>query len=128
MTSSPIPTEGGKHTPGPWFIECDGLPELRNVSTYITAGQFEDHVLICEVNTDAPDARLIAAAPALLEALKGIMPLAEIGAAAELARFERMHLPRDHSITASIGIDRVRAAISAALAALAKATGGEDGR
>lgn len=71
--TSPIPTEGGKHTPGPWFIECDGLPELRNVSTYITAGQFEDYVLICEVNTDAPDARLIAAAPALLEALQNFV-------------------------------------------------------
>ena len=107
---SPIPTEGGKHTPGPWFIECDGLPELRNVSTYITAGQFEDHVLICEVNTDAPDARLIAAAPALLEALTKVSMSAVIIPG----------LPSEAALSVEV--------LKEVAAALAQATGGEDGR
>lgn len=51
-------------------------------------------------------------------AFQAIMPFAEIGAASEIARFNAMHLPDDHSITAYIGIDRVRAAMSAARAAL----------
>jgi hypothetical protein len=89
-TSAP-PIACAAFTPGPWFIECDGLPELRNVSTYITAGSGSDHVLIAEINTDAPDARLIAAAPELYEALRFYVEAEDTGLENdELDRFARL--------------------------------------
>lgn len=62
-------TDGGapsaSHTPGPWRVEQDGLPEMRNVGTYVVAGHRLDGALIADINTSMADARLIAAAPDL---------------------------------------------------------------
>lgn len=55
------------HTPGPWAAERG-----TNLIVYVAAGAYPYGQSICEVessNKDA-DARLIAAAPAMLDALK----------------------------------------------------------
>ena len=79
----------GKHTPGPWYIWNEDLELNPDTSTgfplICAAGETSDDesVDICEVNADYPanyvaNARLIAAAPELLEALKGIVACASI--------------------------------------------------
>ncbi len=53
------------HTPGPWHTTGTQHEEVRN----------GDGFLVCKARTD--DARLIAAAPDLLEALEDLLPLLE---------------------------------------------------
>jgi hypothetical protein len=48
------------HTPGPWFVDEQGAPTIRKA----------DGSVICGVPSNYDDARLIAAAPELLAALK----------------------------------------------------------
>lgn len=68
------------HTPGPWWIAEHGV---RDVGGYIahtnSAQRYEgqDERYAFEVAQREADKRLIAAAPALLEALKGFMAGAE---------------------------------------------------
>ena len=60
-------SETAKHTPGPWRIEEDEFGFAvhgKKTATYT--------VYICEQIDAEPDAHLIAAAPELLEALKGM--------------------------------------------------------
>lgn len=52
-----------KHTPGPWVW----TPESESIHGYSPEG--EALVVVYELNTNEADARLIAAAPELLEAL-----------------------------------------------------------
>jgi hypothetical protein len=54
------------HTPGPWFMSNDGDSQIRANDPTDASGE----TTICEVNGTASDARLIAAAPALLAALQ----------------------------------------------------------
>ncbi len=67
-------TNETKHTPGPWTI----LPgEQGRLPRYIiSADRLPPLKMICELGTKA-NARLIAAAPELLEALTHVLPLAE---------------------------------------------------
>ena len=56
------------HTPGPWEVSKHGTPE-SHPQYGIYAGSKNDHVIVKGDNATT-DARLIAAAPELLEALK----------------------------------------------------------
>ena len=63
-----------KHTPGPWVVRH--VPERYNASTYCidwSAHQEE----VAEIVHGEANARLIAAAPDLLAAAKGLLGLAE---------------------------------------------------
>ena len=56
-----------QHTPGPWWVEKDGSAEHRNEANVINGA---DGTMIVYGQVNDADARLIAAAPDLLEALK----------------------------------------------------------
>lgn len=56
-----------KHTPGPWVW----TPESESIHGYSPEG--EALVVVYELNTNEADARLIAAAPELLEAAKMVL-------------------------------------------------------
>ena len=66
----------GKHTPGPWRIDrenvehtcCWNIAIRAKVPTWHNAHGFWDEMIVAEC--DDADAHLIAAAPALLEALE----------------------------------------------------------
>ena len=105
-----------KHTPGPWWLQADGAgwyvectPERGHSVAYIRSEVAED-------DPDTPDAekkanaRLIAAAPELLEALQKFVAWSEAERNHEGTTFwERVEMLRD--------LD------DAAAAAIAKATG-----
>lgn len=55
------------HTPGPWSHRKDGLPELKNQNNIIDTANGE---IIVYGQANDEDARLISAAPDLLEALR----------------------------------------------------------
>lgn len=59
-----------KHTPGPWKFGKDGAIEHNNVQIYIDGA---DGTLIVYGQVKDADARLIAAAPDLLESLRGFI-------------------------------------------------------
>jgi hypothetical protein len=74
-----------KYTPGPWFPEYGEDIWIRD----------EDGNHIATVHTDILDARLIAAAPVLLEALKGLLagpnwPGAQMTARNAIAKVESL--------------------------------------
>jgi hypothetical protein len=93
-----------KHTPAPWGIEiaADGLNKWVGCSRYsvATIAELPNQVNIGEADANA---RLIAAAPELLEALTNLCGLAE-------KRPGSLH--------------EYKAAVDSARAAIAKATGG----
>lgn len=65
-----------KGTPGPWEVEEDDFYEnsyIRQKATTRRLSGFVVECLICENVDNDDDARLIAAAPELLEALKLLM-------------------------------------------------------
>lgn len=93
-----------KHTPGPWRVEIDDSPDAAWAWQWPTIVSDEYEVVGTEgiygdLETDMANARLIAAAPDLLEALKEVF--ADHDAANRLSWNDR------------------------AAAAIAKATGGE---
>ena len=97
------------HTPGPWDIEK--CPEAQAVTdgrdwpwlvTY-NDGEYEGHLALVQTQNAEANARLIAAAPDLLEALEGIAAL-----------LEQLGFVSDASLT-----------VGAARAAIAKAKGEE---
>jgi len=98
--------EAMKHTPGPWYI--DPIKAHANGNRRIMAEQCTPVAIVPEHL--AADARLIAAAPQLLEALQDVC-----------ARL----LYRGVSTNAG---HPDRTAFEIARAAIAKATGGDDGR
>ena len=63
--------EAMKHTPGPWSVE-KGDPECGNYGWYVChPDTVDEESAICNLSVEAEaNARLIAAAPELLEALK----------------------------------------------------------
>lgn len=87
-----------KHMPGPWSFEKSGLINGRNGK--LVAEAFGD-----DIRGDQPNARLIAAAPELLDSLNDFLnnPLFQVGVGGNPIAVDRM-------------IDKARAAI-------AKATG-----
>ena len=99
MTSSPIPTEGGKS----WTWELHELSEGPSAIVYDEHGR-----MIADHLTPAIAAK-IAAAPAMLEALQGLTH----------------GLPE---LLESIGYTDEEGLIDEALAVIALAAGGEDGR
>lgn len=80
-----------KHTPGPWLVEHD--KEFDEVTVYAEIEEYEYNMTICEVSSYitkdgapvglmdteqiADNARLIAAAPEMYEALRDIVEQAE---------------------------------------------------
>ena len=104
------PQEGGKHTPGPW----------RTDGCYISSnyGEVGHAYWVSSMPADMSEAnaRLMAAAPALLEALDL--------AVAILQEAE----PRLGYAEGSLGQIEIEEAIETGLAALLQATGGENGR
>lgn len=96
------------------IIEC----HTDNCYALLTADSPDKAVAAWNRRAEGVAALQQAGEPEKNDALRAIMPFAEIGAASEIARFNAMHLPDDHSIAAYIGIDRVRAAMSAARDAL----------
>lgn len=78
MTDHTSSAGAGAHTPGPWEAYLTGHAEMNNLQWIVTGvddGSGENIPLICEVNRGKKDAFLIAAAPALLKALKAIVAL-----------------------------------------------------
>ena len=94
-----------KHTPGPWSVRGgqgdDGYCEYRHIYAPAAASKCVD------AKISEADARLIAAAPDLLEAL------------------QRLRVEAQHFADNRIGEQFFRAAIDGAVEAIAKATGGD---
>jgi hypothetical protein len=63
-----------KHTPGPWTIDAEESALDFEMEYWVRDATGEDICLLC---SDKKTARLIAAAPDLLEALMRILPMAE---------------------------------------------------
>ena len=98
-----------KHTPGPWFISSPGSADklyvgpvvIQSHRTAFTNASTPDALGHIDNDTLYANARLIAAAPDLLEALQYLLPIAE------------------KNVETSFGQDAIRIAS----AAIAKATG-----
>lgn len=103
-------TEGGKHTPGPWEVCGQFVRTPFRHGEPDAAGLMVADVRfgIWPPEQHAANARLIAAAPALLEALTDLVIY--------------------HDIPDECQDQVVKPLLKAALAALAQATGGEDVR
>lgn len=72
-----------QHTPGPWWLQADGAgwyvectPERGHSVAYVRAEAGEDDPDTPDAEKEA-NARLIAAAPELLEALRGVLRVAD---------------------------------------------------
>lgn len=69
----------GQHTPGPWVLADNGMGVIRGgvVRQYANGSTQDQIVMACSVTDDngcmKANARLIAAAPELLEALKRLL-------------------------------------------------------
>ncbi len=59
-----------KHTPGPWFVESHGRYRVASITS--TTGIYADAPPLMQT---APDARLIASAPDLLEFAQWVLSL-----------------------------------------------------
>jgi hypothetical protein len=101
-----------KHTPGPWVADLETYPIMvRSQSeTWPLVDELGNEegrtgVFIANTGDNKANARLIAAAPDLLEALKVIL--------------------RDHMAVHGVGDLEMQPALFQARAAIAKATGGE---
>ena len=67
-------TQATKHTPGPWGVQTRGGGKTQEVETLNVLAPFADQ-WVCELTycpEEQANARLIAAAPEMLEALKTI--------------------------------------------------------
>jgi len=65
----------GKHTPGPWIWNYSKNAIIHPVNDASDEVQHYGGILVCESVWDEPNARLIAAAPDLLEALEKAIPM-----------------------------------------------------
>lgn len=64
-----------KHTPGPWWLDDDGFIASGNGDTYETIA--DPHCSDLDIDEREANARLIAAAPELLEALEELVEQCE---------------------------------------------------
>ena len=95
-----------KHTPGPWIAEEVGSTGGENPVPVVEVVTADGYERVCEyVSKD--DARLIAAAPELLDALIDMLATAE----------------HAYTVRASDGAEITHPAVTRARAAIAKATG-----
>ena len=101
-----------KHTPGPWVADLETYPimvrsqsETWPLVDELGNAEGRTGVFIANTGDNKANARLIAAAPDLLEALKVIL--------------------RDHMAVHGVGDLEMQPALFQARAAIAKATGGE---
>jgi hypothetical protein len=70
---APVPADVGRHTPGPWRMTFEPpTPDYEYPYMRLSAGADDDFFEITGIIQEA-NARLIAAAPDLLEALRGII-------------------------------------------------------
>lgn len=99
------------HTPGPWREGADG-----NTRVYGPDGMGEHSGIVADVFKGRANARLIAAAPDLLEALEQ-----NVSAFMTLAGFG----PEIKALIGDDGWSKIADAVQASRAALSKATGGE---
>ena len=123
--TSPNAQEGGKHTPGPWQIEGRrGAGYIISAGTNAERDGPADYVGVLDpmfyvagerADELAANARLAAAAPALLEALRGAI------GALEFSRDYHSDLGNEEQAFCQDKLD-------AALKAITQATGGENGR
>ncbi len=69
------------HTPAPWNLRSDTvLPDGTKTESILSNGTFPSFVCHCEGDNRKPNAKLIAAAPELLEACKqGLRFLNQLG-------------------------------------------------
>lgn len=90
----------GAHTPEPWGISKHGTPDYApQYGVYAGDGSDHDHVIVKRDNAEA-DARLIAAAPDLLAALRGMVPTAYMGEPPKQAEF---YAPARAAIAKALG-------------------------
>lgn len=65
---------GAKHTPGPWRDVGDGYVEAQSAPLKFRSGWYDSAYLTADSKDEwEANARLIAAAPELLEALEGLL-------------------------------------------------------
>lgn len=129
--TGPNPQEGGKHTPGEWVFDWDdfhGRHVIRMGEAVESPHNYESQCAIEYDHGCYPDsepeqfveaeanARLIAAAPALLKALRGLVPT-NMGT-------PPASIPDDQILPVDMTVGELRKALSALL----QATGGENGR
>jgi hypothetical protein len=62
------------HTPGPWTVTCDRDDDDERPLEIVTSDDWNHRIAFPASNGNPDDARLIAAAPDLLAALKGLLP------------------------------------------------------
>jgi hypothetical protein len=98
------------HTPGPWAVQ-----HFDGDVCFVVA---ENGPIIADQITEAPNARLIAAAPELLKALEGTAQFIET----ELEVMERSFLPEPNS-GEEIQLENARLLLEASQAAITKAKG-----
>lgn len=87
-------SERAKHTPGPWKLDCYGQVTLENGHTLLVSGIASPMVPTAE---SIANARLIAAAPELLAALREIM---EYNGGATTALHDAYVMERAHAAIA----------------------------
>lgn len=73
-----MPAQTAQHTPGPWSFACDSYGKVQHsrkacVYTTVRENGSERLVNVAQKIARWEDARLIAAAPEMLEALKALM-------------------------------------------------------
>jgi hypothetical protein len=76
-----------KHTPGPWVFYDDSNDGKTNRIEIVAIGKTIAHIYHSVPQEDVPNARLIAAAPDLLEALKNAAEAFEVASEGEGINF-----------------------------------------
>lgn len=85
------------HTPGPWWIDDDGFVASGNGETYVTVA--DSHCNNQDIDEREANARLIAAAPALLTALAELVGALEADEMDDKSNVYRsMMLSANHAI------------------------------
>lgn len=93
-------------------------PECGNTELHHAEGMHKQCVCGQEWFSDIDYTDVVRGHLAKIAPLLAVMPLAAIGLKSEVARYDAMHQPRDYSIAAEIGKERVRGIYNAAAAAL----------
>jgi len=95
-----------QHTSGPWIVYDDSNDGKTNRIEIAARGKTVAHIYHSVPEKDLPNARLIAAAPDLLEALKRVMPFIDCIAAVtreEIIEYEAAMKMADAAIKKATG-------------------------